>query len=324
MTSPAVVTHSYWLNLYTGHVGAHNTRELAEKYASPGRAGVVRVDFENDRLVAVVTEPLDVNEANQPTEKQPMSGIITREACRDALVEDLAWLEKQPRTLERDHIIDIVRNSVDRYYGEPPIAQPEAEVKAEVEATPFYDRTLDSFADDIIVRTICTKKGLYYGVLNKPPVTYIAEDFATYRSTEAQAIADCAKKIRNDHLGIGKYAPHPCLRDGYTLRFELMKYWAEQEQLSPQVALTDRMMGILQHASGWGSEQPGYRNHFCVSIGSPDHLECVMLSAARLMDAGPKINGDRSQYFYVNAAGGRALGMSPYAIRLMTKPGGPG
>lgn len=64
MTSPAaVVTHSYWLNLYSlGHVGAHETRELAEKYASPDRAGVARIDFADDRLVAVVTEPLNVNE----------------------------------------------------------------------------------------------------------------------------------------------------------------------------------------------------------------------------------------------------------------------
>lgn len=247
-----------------------------------------------------------------------MSGIVTRAAYQRLVDEDLEWLEKQPRTLERDHIIDIVRDSVERYYGEQAILQPE------VETTPFYERTLDSFANNIIVRTIRTKEGLYYGVLNKPSVTHITEDFATCRETEAKAIADCAKKIRNDHLGIGKYAPHACLRDGYTLRFELMKYWAEQEKLPPLAALTDRMTEILQHASGWGSEQPGYRNHFCVSIGSHDYQECWRLAATGLMDIGPKINDGRSQYFYVNAAGGRALGMRPSDIRLMTKSGGPG
>jgi hypothetical protein len=44
-----------------------------------------------------------------------MSGKITRLAFQQLIAEDIAWLEAQPRTLEREHIIGIVRES-ERYY----------------------------------------------------------------------------------------------------------------------------------------------------------------------------------------------------------------
>lgn len=44
-----------------------------------------------------------------------MSSKLTRAAYRQLIGEDIAWLEAQPRTLERDHIIAIVRES-ERYY----------------------------------------------------------------------------------------------------------------------------------------------------------------------------------------------------------------
>lgn len=47
-----------------------------------------------------------------------MSGTITRAAYQQLVDEDICWLERQPRTLERDHVIDIVRHSVEVYYGE--------------------------------------------------------------------------------------------------------------------------------------------------------------------------------------------------------------
>lgn len=46
-----------------------------------------------------------------------MSGRLTREAYQRIVDEDLAWLEKQPRTLERDHIAAVLRNAVSRAYG---------------------------------------------------------------------------------------------------------------------------------------------------------------------------------------------------------------
>lgn len=52
-----------------------------------------------------------------------MSGKLTRIAYRQLIAEDIVWLEVQPRTLERDHIIAIVRES-ERYYYED--AQDEA------------------------------------------------------------------------------------------------------------------------------------------------------------------------------------------------------
>lgn len=42
---------------------------------------------------------------------------INRAAYERLTAEDLVWLEQQPRTLERDHVIEIVRNSAEMYYG---------------------------------------------------------------------------------------------------------------------------------------------------------------------------------------------------------------
>ena len=47
-----------------------------------------------------------------------MSGTITRAAYQQLVDEDICWLERQPRTLERDHVIDIVRHSVGAYYDD--------------------------------------------------------------------------------------------------------------------------------------------------------------------------------------------------------------
>ena len=45
-----------------------------------------------------------------------MSSKMNRHAYQQLIDEDIAWLEKQPRTLERDHIALIVRQSVDAEY----------------------------------------------------------------------------------------------------------------------------------------------------------------------------------------------------------------
>lgn len=38
---------------------------------------------------------------------------LNRESFRKLLLEDVAWLELQPRTLERDHIIDILKHEIE-------------------------------------------------------------------------------------------------------------------------------------------------------------------------------------------------------------------
>lgn len=43
---------------------------------------------------------------------------LNRQAYQKLVDEDLEWLSKQPRTLEREHIEIIVRNSVRAYYGD--------------------------------------------------------------------------------------------------------------------------------------------------------------------------------------------------------------
>lgn len=44
---------------------------------------------------------------------------MNRTTYEQLISEDLEWLLKQPRSLERDHIEAIVRRSVDHEYGQP-------------------------------------------------------------------------------------------------------------------------------------------------------------------------------------------------------------
>ena len=100
--------------------------------------------------------------------------------------------------------------------------------------TPYYERTLDSFADHIITR--CTDKpssnGYYNAVLDTGPNGHVSDpDFACqgYGKTRAEAIAKCATAIRADARGVGKYAPHRCFQ-GYDFHWRLAKYWEMKEQ----------------------------------------------------------------------------------------------
>ena len=42
---------------------------------------------------------------------------VNREAYQKLIDEDIEWILKQPRTLERDHIVSVLKNSVERLYG---------------------------------------------------------------------------------------------------------------------------------------------------------------------------------------------------------------
>lgn len=41
---------------------------------------------------------------------------LNRDGYQRLIDEDVAWLEGQPRTLERDHIVAVLKSSVDLYY----------------------------------------------------------------------------------------------------------------------------------------------------------------------------------------------------------------
>lgn len=61
-----------------------------------------------------------------------MSTTLNRGAFAQLVAEDLAWLETQPRTLERDHVAVILRAAVDVYY--PPATAPAAPIARVLEA----------------------------------------------------------------------------------------------------------------------------------------------------------------------------------------------
>jgi antitoxin (DNA-binding transcriptional repressor) of toxin-antitoxin stability system len=99
--------------------------------------------------------------------------------------------------------------------------------------TPFYKRTLDSFADHIITRARAYSDG-FHAVLDCGFDTYVGDpDFSPhgYGKTMEEAARRSSAAIRNDALGIGKYAPHSLLVPGYDLHFRLMKHWDMKERL---------------------------------------------------------------------------------------------
>ena len=98
-------------------------------------------------------------------------------------------------------------------------------------AKPYYERSLDSFADDVITSVRPGRNGLWYAVLDVGPNHYPGDpDFSTCCDSNARAIAECAKKIRNDAKGVGKYAPHSILVTPYDFHFRLAKHWASKEE----------------------------------------------------------------------------------------------
>lgn len=51
-----------------------------------------------------------------------MGTTLNRDGYKKLIDEDLWWLLNQLRTLERDHIELVLRDSIGRIYGEPPQA----------------------------------------------------------------------------------------------------------------------------------------------------------------------------------------------------------
>jgi hypothetical protein len=97
---------------------------------------------------------------------------------------------------------------------------------------PFYKRTLASFDDQIITRTSKAKDGKgWYASLDNGGTYWNDPDFTSYAVIETDAVALCAKVIREDARGIGKYAPHSLLIEGsYSFHFRLCKYLVEKER----------------------------------------------------------------------------------------------
>jgi hypothetical protein len=99
---------------------------------------------------------------------------------------------------------------------------------------PFYERTLDSFADHIITRQRQRNDGNWHAVLDCGFEKRVSDpDFSPYGygATRKQSAERSAHAIRQDAIGIGKFAPHAILTDGYDLHWRLMKHWEKKERL---------------------------------------------------------------------------------------------
>lgn len=88
-------------------------------------------------------------------------------------------------------------------------------------------RELDSFANEVITRS-GKGSGCWYASLDSRGDKYCSTDFATGAGSREDAIRFCSLKIRLDHIGIGKYAPHNCLQ-GYNFHYGLAEFWVKKE-----------------------------------------------------------------------------------------------
>ena len=46
-----------------------------------------------------------------------MGMMVNREVYQKLIDEDIEWILKQPRSLERDHIVSVFKNSIECIYG---------------------------------------------------------------------------------------------------------------------------------------------------------------------------------------------------------------
>jgi hypothetical protein len=66
----------------------------------------------------------------------------------------------------------------------------------------------------------------WYATMDWGKYIYGNADFSTGGRTEDDVVARCAKTIRDDMRGIGKYAPH---FDNYTLEYHVLPYWRRKK-----------------------------------------------------------------------------------------------
>ena len=152
--------------------------------------------------------------------------------CKKAYYFDLAGLKKK----EIGRMISISRggykvcqvNEMIKGYQEALDFEEEIEEKRKVaQKKPWYERTLNSFANNIITRA-SKGKTCWYASLDNRALTYaFPPDFSTGADTREDAIRFCSLKLRLDALGVGKYAPHNVFK---SIDFwNLKDFWRKKE-----------------------------------------------------------------------------------------------
>lgn len=101
---------------------------------------------------------------------------------------------------------------------------------AERTETPFYQRTLDSFADDIITEVRQGGRGLWYAAADFRANPRTHSDFANAGSTREEAVARCAAAMRQSARGENPKGYRCGELEGYMLHWHHMALWAQKEQ----------------------------------------------------------------------------------------------
>ena len=150
------------------------------------------------------------------------------------------------------------------------------------EEVPFWEKGLDDYPDDIIVRARQSGNG-WYAVLDSGFGSGVGDpDFSTYGGTREQAVANCARTVRNDAKGIGKFAPHSILVQPYSLHFQLCKHWElKQRAVAAGMDPHDFMAQAVDAGRNWPWKLEGPWLEQCAAHSQ---LEAFAMVVVREMD----------------------------------------
>lgn len=136
---------------------------------------------------------------------------LNKRSFQQLIKGDLEWLSKQPRTLERQHIEDMLRDAPDRYYPSEP---QEAQINRLTARTDDvadmihreHKRATEKFCawpdDPIHAATIVAEEA---GELSRAALEYVYES-GNMNDMEKEAVQTAVTAIRF-LLSIGKYKP---------------------------------------------------------------------------------------------------------------------
>ena len=114
-------------------------------------------------------------------------------------------------------------------YGETLNFEAEQKVRWETSLkTPYDDRTLHSWENEVITRAYKGSSGWYACLDARGIKTGWPQDFAQGAENKKDAIRFCAIRIRLAARGENTSRPHPDL-NGYTLHYQLAEYWRKKE-----------------------------------------------------------------------------------------------
>jgi len=131
---------------------------------------------------------------------------MTRKAYEQLIQENIDWLLKMPRTLERNHIIKVLRVSPDREYGEAPSAPIDEKTLTDAEANAMLEALRKHFGEPVLpISRYCDALRTWQMAWHERAARFVAEAYPGIddegSAPEARA---AAQRLRSDDFFHGR------------------------------------------------------------------------------------------------------------------------